>query len=282
MKGKRSGWVIGSTGLVAAVSLLMVLTSAAGAVHPTANKVPPFKGTVTLSQSVDVSGGCAKAKLTAKSFFSLSTGAAGFGGATSASSCNKAYNSNFAEVQGGFNAYLNAPFHKGSTTVYLNGSYALAGSLSATPGTCTISGSPSYAYCEEYASAYVYGYVYWDDLTTGALYFMGYLGGTSFYLVDNYTYNETYWSGSTLTNYSHAGAGPISASGSIAMSYTLSTNMVKTNKYAVYVDLYGYTYSEVYFYHNGGTVTYTGASASTAVNFANLGNGLVLTSLGES
>jgi len=282
LKG-RIVWVRVGTGLVAAVSLMMVLSSAAAsAVHPATNKVAPFKGTVYLSQSVDISGGCAKAKLTAKSYFSLHTGAGGFSGGAAATTCSKSYNSNFGEIQGGFQSYLNAAFHKGSTTVYLNGTYALTGSLGGTPGTCSITGSPSYAYCENYAAAYVYGYAYWDDLTTGSLYFMGYLGGSGFYLVDNYTYNETYWSGSSYSNSSHGTTGPISASGTIAMSYTLTTNMVKTNKYAVYVELYGYAYGEVYYYHNGGAVSYTGAAATAMVNFATAGNGVVVSSIGES
>jgi hypothetical protein len=279
--GQRKVWVAGGTGLVAAVSLLMVLTSAASAVHPNASHTAPFKGSVTLSQSVSISGGCAHAKLTAKTAFSLHTGNGGFSGADNAATC-KSFNSNFGEVQGGINAYINAPFHKGSTTVYVNGSYALSGTLATTPGTCKISGSPSYAYCEDYAAAYLYGYAYWDDLTSGSLYFIGYLGGSSFYLVSNTTYNQTYWTGSSYSNSSSGTAGPITASGTIAMTYTLATNMVKTHKYAIYVDLYGYTFAEVYYYHNGGTVTYTGATAASAINFATLGNGFSITSIGES
>jgi hypothetical protein len=156
------------------------------------------------------------------------------------------------------------------------------GTMNITPGICRVSGNSSWAYCEIYAEAQLYGYAFWIDYTAATANFIGYLGGSAPYLTDQSIYNQTVWLGAGYTHYAKGTSGPISASGRIALSYKLATGMVKGHKYAVEIELEGIADAEVFTHLNGGRVTLTGASASIGFNFATLGNGFVLTSIAES
>lgn len=261
---------------------MLALSLGASAIHPAANTVAPFKGTVYLSLGFGALGGCASAKVSTKSFFSLHTGKGGFAGVVSARTCGSGYNTDSGDVSSGFHAYLDAPFHRGPTTVYLNGTFAMKGTLRDVPGKCTIYATSNFAACESSAEVYVYGYAYWQDLTTGSQAFMGQLGGSAFYLVDNSTFCETSWNGTSFSNSSSGTPGPISASGAFSVAYTLTTTMVKTHQYVVFVELVEYTDAQVSYSHNGGFLSYSGASASSMVNFASGGNGITIASISES
>jgi hypothetical protein len=109
---------VGTTGIVLAVTALMVLGSTAGGAV-----VPPFKGTVSKTNSVYWYG-CATPKLVHKVTFSLQTGKAGFAGTDSTAACAKSmYGVNaqsYADTNGMFSAEIPIKVSGGSTNVSMN------------------------------------------------------------------------------------------------------------------------------------------------------------------
>jgi hypothetical protein len=277
-KGKRIGWVVGSTGLMAAVSLMMVLGPAmAGAVHPAViTVVAPYKGASTGYNSWSVSG-CGKAKITSPATFNLKTGAGGFSGSAAAKTCGKSfggvggsgYGSTSSEVQ----VAVKLPGHKGTTAVAATVALAWAGSNALVAGTCTTSATASYSSCYRSASVDLYGYAYVIDETNGTYsYATNYFPGAY-----NSSYNDTYCYSGTCYQYSYGTPGSFTNSMSFTWNFTVKS-MVKSHVYALWFYFAGYVYASASTYN----AVLTGASASASLNFATLGNGVTLTSVTET
>lgn len=276
--------IVGRTGLastVLVVSLLMLdATSAASPVHTGTNISSPFSGSVNLVDSVAKSGCGGLAKLPIPPNFSLSTGRGGtLKGSTTAKVCT-GFSENIAEVTGEFEPLINLTSHKGTNQIYVNGTYAMNGSLALTAGSCAITHNPVFAYCETSTDYDVIGYAYLFDVSTGQ--------ETTLGLVLNATGsvgNETSWngasSGSKLSYASIGTTGPFSSRGAFALA-ALITPMVGSEKYELLLEVQATLYSESVDYNFGGHVSFSGASAGATLNMATKGQGFVLSAIGES
>jgi len=280
-RGEKTGRILGTAVILAAVGLLLTSSSAASAARPSANIISPFRGTVILSDVVDKSGCGAKAKLPVKPTFSLSTGRGqALKGTASAAVCS-GFTTDSAEVSGGFETLINLTVPRGTTEVYLNGSFSLNGSMALTPGTCKITGNPTYALCGSETLYDVTGTAYLFDVSAGQQTYLGLILNAT-----NYVLNWTQWNGASSGTHASYGAtgtpGPFSASGAIAKSSVLSAKLTPGQKYEIILNIDATLLSEVYVENSFGHVTYTGASAVTSVNMATLGKGFMLASIGLS
>ncbi|HTT26282.1 MAG TPA: hypothetical protein VMH90_04900 [Thermoplasmata archaeon] len=263
--------------LLLATAALVISSAAASAVAPNGNQLRPFTGTVTPFDAISTAGCGGKGKMFAAPSFSLTTGHGRLLNASTSARVCKAYSQDYAEVDGGFQLAINLTTVKGTNRLYVNGSYAVNGSVALTPGTCTITGSPSYADCQTEASIVVFGYADLVDVSTSREYALGPIVNVSKTVL-----NSTYWSGSGIS-YSSAGtSGPLSVTGTFARVAAVVPAMYKHDHYQLLLTIKADTIAEVITDHFGGRVTLTGAVASTTLEMAGHGHGFTLTSIGES
>lgn len=269
-KGRRAGWITGTAGLVATLSLLMILPPALGSGAQPARVVsitPPFHGTASFQNLWGVTP-CGKAKISTPAFFDFKTGVGGFSGSTSTKSCKGGTSSGaVVDQQGAVEipiAWHWAPY------IFVNGTYAVAANLAFSPGNCTLVPSPNPAYCDRSASVSWSVDISLNDLTSGQ--------GIGFGVVSfsNATYNNTYCRTSTSCGNATSGtSGSFSALNSFAVSYGPFPRMNRTHVYVLQIQAYGTvsTSCDAYGY------VLVGCSASASMNFATVGNGFTVRSI---
>lgn len=215
--------------------------------------------------------GWAKGRIASLPYFSLANGSGGVATSASAKSC-KSVGSSSSDVTTLFDAGIRMPFFKGVATVFVNGTYAMAGHLALAPGTCTLNGRLSHAYCDRDVSTYVYVVLTLLDFTTGTWYSSNV---STDFILGNSSYDDTVRSGTSSSTTRAGGSGPTSAAGGFAYMFTLTPGMVRNNTYGLSIWVVSGSYAEcsAFNYH------LTGCAISTSVNFATLGNGLVLNSI---
>jgi hypothetical protein len=274
----------GSTGLLASVTLLLVLAPAGMgmAVHSLGTKtiVAPYKGATSLSNSWSVNG-CGKAKVVSMAMFNLKTGSGGFSDSASGKTCGKTfggvggYGSGYAG--GTISMAIKLPGKtagiSGATSVVATWALMDSGVTSLSPGKCSFSAGASFQLCETYADAYVYAYPYIVDQTNNTYsYPSTYWSG-----MYNDSYNETYCYSGTCYNYSYGASGSFSNSVTHAWFFNVS-GMTSAHTYVLLMSLYGGASAGVYLYN----AKMTAAAGSASLNFATLGNGATLTSITET
>jgi hypothetical protein len=266
---RRTGLALGALCLLLAAAPLAIGASPAGS-PVTAS--PPFKGTVTPTDYTSVTG-CGHVRVAVPAFFSLHTGASGFAGLASSRSCLRSPSSE-GTVQGDYGAAIVLPHHGGRPTVYANGSFTLTAGISLAPGNCTLHPSRShYSYCDRVSSISVYGYPFLLDKTTGRVTY----SSTAFPSVNNATYNDTFCSSTGCANTTTGSPGSRTVSVSTPFSLTFSPKYAfnKTDKLVLEILVYAQVAATCTAYQ----AALQGCSASTSLNFANLGNGATLVSV---
>lgn len=304
-KGRASGrlWTIGTTGLLATVSLLMVLAPAsAGAVHPAYVLKAPYKGSVSTPNSYSYWAGCASAKSVTTKWAPL-TGMVTGSNSDKAVVCKKTLGGIGSSSYGssGTGITIGIPFKVASTGNHSIGSavsVTLAGSSALTTSGCpakNVNYNPplytsSSAGCSDSTSLNANFYAYVVDATNTSWYNSNYSYAQA--------YNYTYWGNSTYCyNYgtpacsnttggsSYGAAYAYNAPGwtgftwagtTVFTMWTNGTNMVKTDKFVLVLNI-GLGHSASVYAYN--LLAYWAGSASASINMATLGNGATLSSI---
>jgi hypothetical protein len=309
LRRKNTAWsaramAFGSTGLAAAVTLLMVLAPASAGVAPLKVMTPAYKHTVSQTNSYLSQSGCAKAKTVAGKWNPGSGTLTGLA-SSSSSSCPKvlggvgAYSSGYAQTS----MVVAVPFtvskggnHSISEAISVN----LAESSALTTGACpakNVNYNPplygsSYAYCEAGAFVEWEMYAYLADLSNNSWY--NYNSSSAFAYNSSYitNYTDCYNYGTPSCSNSSYGSSYGYAYGYNAPGFSSSTfmwngatsfsmwnngtNMVRGHHYILEVNMYVYTDTYVDAYNLLG---HWAASASGLVNMATLGNGATVSSI---
>jgi len=304
LAGARSGkfLALGTTGFATAMTLLMILAPASGAlVHPSIVLTPAYKNTVASPNTYWSTSGCAMAKAAAPHWNAATGGISGADSA-SAKTCAKSLGgvggSSFGDASSGMSVAI--PFKvasNGNHAISTSFSVKIASSSSFTYASCpkfTVTYPPAlnqyeYAYCEAGASLSMYVNLNVVDLTNSSWYGnYSYADSYNESYFENYTdcYNYgtptcyNYSAANTYNyNYSYNAAGFTAFSWNGATTWTMwtnGTNMIKTHHYALIlsISVSADTYAE--YYH---TLTHWAASAVGMVNMATLGNGAKINSV---
>jgi hypothetical protein len=301
----RSGRYLafGTTGFAAAVTLLMVLSPASGAiVHPTIVLSPAYKNTVNSPNAYWSVSGCAKAKAATPHWNAATGGVTGVAMA-SAKTCGKNVGGVGGSSSGSASDGLSIaiPFK-----VSTNGNHAIATSISltlASANTSTWAPCPPttgsyppalnayfYGYCEVGSSLSMYTSINVVDLTNTSWYGnYSYADSYNYGYWENYTYCYNYGT-PTCSNFT-GGAGYASAYGynapafatnflwNGASSWTMwnnGTGMLKTHHYALILSESVSASAYAYYYNIAGSWL---ASASASINMGTLGNGATVNSV---
>jgi len=292
----------GTTGFAAAVTLLMVLSPAAGAAVPLKVYAPAYKHTVSQSGTSVSQSGCGKAKATLAAWHAL-TGTVTAADSSSAKTCGKSLgyvggsSSGFAESS----IEVAIPFavgHGGNNSIGSSFTVNVASSQSFTASACpakNVNYNPalyqySYGYCEAgvYTSFSVSASV--QDLNNNSWYAHNYSYAYSFNESgwENYTdcYNYGTPSCSNTTGpfgyaysygYNDPGFSTFTLNGATSFSlWTNGTMMVKGHHYVLIVSLY--VYGEAFADQANLLGPWSGSALAT-INMATLGNGATLNSL---
>jgi len=291
----------GTTGFVAAVALLMVLSPAAGATHPNSVLKAPYKGSVSSPNYGTNIYGCATAKTTVPKW-SATTGIATGMGAATAKPCPKAlgytgtYSDGFAN--GGIGVAV--PFlvsTSGSHSIGIMMTVTMAPSVTFTTPACPAKkvnyhpsiGASSGGSCSVGSFVELYVSASVQDLANSSWY-----GNYSYAIAlhstgwENYTYCYNYGTatcynhtGSYSSNYSYgygvSGLSPVNWSG--ATTFTMwgnGTKMVTGHHYVVDFQV------STTFLASAGASNLAGpwlGSASGSLNWGTLGNGAKLDSI---
>jgi hypothetical protein len=265
---RRTSWLVGTATLATLAIFMMILIPALGsALVPLGSKTisAPYSGWVSPHDYLSLTG-CAKGKLVVPAFFNLHRGLGGLNISTAAKSCKAGTNQ--GDASGQFDAYIHIPFQKNVNSIYANVTYNLSGKLALTGGTCTSLGSG--AYCYRDVEVITNAYASLLDATKG---FSWSSSGSFPYAADVVNFDTTCTSTTNCTLKSGGTAGPISITGSF--SFVFPRSLYKPDKYDIHLTAWISTVSECVFYN----ALLSGCSASTSVNFATGGNGMVLTSI---
>ena len=300
----RSGkfLALGTTGFATAMTLLMILAPASGAlVHPSIVLTPAYKNTVSSPNQYSSTTGCAKATSVA-SHWNAATGAISGAASGSAKTCPKAigYVGGQSYGDGSDGMSVAIPFKVAS-----NGNHAISTAFS-----LKVASSSAFAYgnCPKFNVHYPpalnqYEYAYCEVLTFLSVYVnvnVVDLNNASWYSNYSYAdaYTESYFENYTdcynygtptcynftgphtySNNYSYNAAGFTSFSWNGASSWSMwnnGTNMVKTHHYAVILSISISVEGVAEFYN---TIGHWTASASGVINMATLGNGAKVSSV---
>ena len=295
----RSGrfLALGTTGFAAAVTLLMVLGPAAGAiVHPSIVLTPAYKNTVKSPNAYWSVSGCAKAKAGTPNWNAATGGLSGMA-AASATSCGKSVGGVGGSGSGSASSGISVaiPFKvstNGNHAISTSISLSLASTNSSTWGPCppALGTYPPalnayyYGYCEVGSSFSMYTSISVVDLTNTSWYAnYSYADAYTSGYWENYTYCYNYgtptcsnFTGGSGYSSAYAYNAPAFASsflwnGASSWSmWTNGTNMVKTHHYAIILTESVYAGAYAYAYNIN---AHWNAAASAMINMATLGNG---------
>lgn len=293
---------IGSTGFLAAVSLLMVLAPASGAaVHPTVLFKAPYKGTFSVPSGYTSWSGCAVAK-TSTPKWSPGSGTISASMTAAGKTCKQ-----FGNYGGGGSAYASdslvvlVPFKVGS-----NGNHSVSSSWGLTMAstkTFTYGGCPakninyypslyqtSSSGCGDSANVYLDIYAGLTDLSNSSWY--SYNGSYAYASNYSYYYNSTYcynygtpscynssyaYNSSYTYGYNAPGWSSVSWNGATPFTFwNNGTAMKKTDKYALVISLYMSVGGSASMNHLLGPWLVTGGAS---LNMATLGNGAKINSI---
>ena len=285
----------GSTGLLAAVTLLMVLSPAgASAVHAKVTLSAPYKGSLGSGNQYTSVQGCASGKVTSPPKWSGTSGTISMSEMAKSATCAKVVGSvgSYSSAYADSGMAVVIPFkvssngaHSVSTTLNVN----LASAFSSAWANCPTSkvsyppptNSYGYSYCEVGTDYSVYTSISVQDLNNNSWY-----GNYSY--MDSY--NDSYWENYTYCyNYgtpscsNHTGSGgyaytfswneqgAFAVNGASTLTFwTNGTNMVRTHHYVVYISISTNIGDYADQYNLAGHWL---ASASASMNLATLGNG---------
>jgi len=295
----------GSTGLAAAVTLLMVMAPASAGIASHASVLTPaYKGTVSQPSSYISQGGCAKVKNTPMKWNAktgLITGAQSAASVTCAKSLgyvgaySSAYTDSYIEVAIPVHAA-----HNGNNTIATSWSLNAASAAALTAAACpakNVNYHPalyaySSAYCEDglYMSFEVEAQV--TDLSNSSWYSnYSYAESYNDSYFENYTdcYNYgtptcyNYSASASFANtygYNAAGVSTFTTNGASSLVlWSNGTNMVRAHHYVVIVEVF--MYIDSYAEKANLLGPWTGSSSGT-LNLATLGNGATLNSISIS
>lgn len=292
----------GTTGVAAAVALLMVLTPvSAGGVGAAITLTPAYKGTANQPFQYSSFSGCAKAKAGVPAWHATSGTIVGTLTA-SAKTCGKSLGSvgAYSSAYGENGVEVGVPFHaahNGNNSIHSSWTVTIASTAAFTTNACpakNVNYAPalyqySYAFCEDGANYQLEIYSNVVDLNNNswyANYSYGFTYNNSGW--ENYTdcynygtptcYNNTGpYSSSFAYGYNEAGMSTFNWNGATSISlWNNGTNMVKTHHYllAVEVYLYGGAYAE-----KANLLGAWSGTASMSINMGTLGNGATLSSV---
>jgi hypothetical protein len=307
LRRKNGSWsgrtlAYGSTGFMAALSLMMILAPASGgAVHSLKVYAPAYKHTVSQTNMYSSLSGCAKSKVLTPKWVAT-TGHMTTSEAASASTCGKSLGyvggSSYANSQGGVEVAF--PF-----TVATNGNHSVASSWTVNVASSwsysyttsclkNVNYNPglyqySYAYCEAGVYTTFEAYSQLQDLSNSSWYHYNYSYAEAYNnsVFENYTYCYNYGSpycynytgGTYGSTYGYNEAGISAWTWNGGTSFTLWSNgtaMVKGHHYILILNIY--VYSDV-FAEKANLLGPWSGSAASSINLATLGNGATVNSV---
>jgi hypothetical protein len=296
---------LGTTGLAAAVTLIMVLAPASGGIVSRSTVLTPaYKGTVSQPGSDISTSGCAKAKLTT-AHWNAKTGLVTLADSGAAVTCGKSLgyvggsSSAFAESYIEVAIPIHAA-HNGNNTIATAWSVNIASSSTFSAPACPAKNvnyhpglyQSSYAYCEAGAEYTVEISSSVQDLSNSSWYSnSSYVEAYNDSYMENYTdcynygtptcYNYSY-SNSYHASYGYNTAGVASFTpngASSVIGYDNGTKMVRSHHYVLTFEVFVYVddYAE-----KQNLLGPWAASGASTINLATLGNGATLTSVSIS
>jgi hypothetical protein len=304
--GSRSGrlLVFGTTGITAAVTLLMVLApvGSGAVVHPQVTLTAPYLKTTNSPNSYWDVGGCAKAK-TKPGHWTPTTGAVSMMAAGMGHTCGKSFGGVGGSGYGyaGSGISIAMPFKvskSGNHSIGQSWTVTAAMTQAFSSAACPAKNvnyhpslyQSSYAYCESgaYISLYISASVV--DLSNSSWYSHNYSYADTYNdsFFENYTdcYNYTtttcYNNSGTFSyfgsyGYNDPGFSAFTWNGATTFTlWTNGTNMVKTDHYALTVSM---SISAEGFGESANLLGPWSGSGSASVNLATLGNGATLNSV---
>jgi len=265
---RRSALAATLTGIaIAGIFLLLPVAQAATASPPTILLKAPYSG-VTVSPSTSTStSGCASGKVIRAPSFSAATGSTRFSVKASASSCPGPFGDSGA-ASAGLTLLVPIPVYSGNDVIHAK--MTVDASLAARIGgaNCLLF-NLSFSYCYSSASAYLYGYAYLIDETSGFYY-----SSTSYWPgVDAYSslYVSCY-----VGNCSVNLTAPMHITVSAPVSWTFdAAGLNAAHLFVLEVDLY----SSVSAYDYAYDASFTGASEFANVLMSGPGLGATLNSI---
>jgi hypothetical protein len=166
------------------------------------------------------------------------------------------------------------PYHPGTSRIYANVTFTMSGDLVLRQGNCSAVASLVHSACDRKSQLQVYGYAEFIDRSTNQ-----YTNPTTSWPgLDNFTYHEISCNSAGCRVSHHGSSGPVSTSSTFSWVFAPPTKMVKSDRYVLELTLYAQTFSECYTLN----AALTGCYASSSLNSATLGNGLVLSSITEA
>jgi len=296
---------LGTTGLAAAVALIMVLSPAsASVVNRSVVLTPAYKGTVSQPSTYLSVSGCAKAKLT-PAHWNAKTGLVTLADSGSAVTCAKSLGYVGGSSSAFTESYIEVAIpvhaaHNGNNTVASAWSVNLASSSTFSAAACPAKNVNYHPALYQYSSAYCEAGA---DLEFEVSSSVQDLSNTSWYSNSSYvygyndSYNENYtdcynYGTPTCYNYSYAnsyhgsygyntaGVSSFTMNGASSLVlYNNGTHMVRGHHYVLTFEAFVYT--DLFAEKANLLGPWTG-SASAVINLATLGNGATLSSVSIS
>ena len=237
----------------------------------------PYRGVTTGTSSTLSTTGCGNAANPVVPFFSGATGMGGFANHAAAPGCTNNPSGSSAYATQGFTSNIPLSLSSSNATIVALATVTAAGVTKLVPGVCGASNaSSSYQFCYQSAEAYVTGYAYVIDQTTGA-----YFGSTTYWAgLYASQYYETYcFSFNGTSGCSVFSSGNTTATGfhsSTTFSWTFAvTGVNPSDKLVLQISFSGASFAYQYVY---GT-TLTGGTTRAGTNVGSGVNGIELDSI---
>jgi hypothetical protein len=283
-RGKLGPFTL-TTCLVAAVSMVLILTAAEGLASNPARSVNPLSSfTITApynGSTTSISGGSSGLGCgnftSLHSSFNLSNGTGGFEDSISVFTC-KGNTTDSETTDDGIQVTVNIPYYTAFPTITAKFNYSVKGDLALSLGNCTVKKNAGTGTCGGYASFGLGGSTYFEDLNSSKLHHT--LSTTPYPSLSDDTgvgISCTHSGGCTTTGYGGT-PGPFSYTGSFTQVFTPPQKMIKTHKYVLVWDIKCGMYADVGNSH----AKLTRSSASVSENSWALGNGVTLSSVVET
>ncbi len=167
---------------------------------------------------------------------------------------------------------VHIPYHAGSFNIRVNLSYSVGGNLSLNPGYCKPVAWSAYCFTTVYAGVYILGGV--TDLTTHRQVSVGAHGSGR----GTYIANGTDCRFGPCTYLAHGKSGGFSSSRSVSWLIMLSGKMIRTDRYALVLNIHGWAAVSLY----TSTPKPYWAVGSAYLDFGPTGFGLALASISET